>query len=107
MYRHLIVLLTLAICVPGMADIGETERAATQAQLDAACESARESKLAPMRADFVKECVKTKERPDKSSCERFYADFGAGNATRGPLFYDLPECVKAESFRTSQREPSG
>lgn len=66
-----------------------------QASLDAACETAREKKLAPLRAGFIDECVEKNQRPDRATCERFYADYGNQSGQRAPLFYDLPECVKA------------
>ena len=74
-------------------------QASEQAKLDAACEAAREQKLAPMRAGFIEECIEKKQRPDRAACERFYADFGNQAGNRAPLFYDLPECVKAFEYR--------
>jgi len=68
-----------------------------QARLDAACEAARQEKLAPLRAGFIDECVE--KSPDRAACERFYADFGNQSGNRAPLFYDLPECVEAFEFR--------
>ena len=70
-----------------------------QARLDAACEAAREEKLAPLRAGFIDECVEKEQRPDRAACERFYADYGNQSGNRAPLFYDLPECVKAFEYR--------
>ena len=37
------------------------------------------------------QCVKKKERPDRASCERFYADFGQRSGNRPAMYYDLPE----------------
>lgn len=74
-------------------------QASEQAKLDAACEAAREQKLAPLRAGFIEECIEKKQRPDRAACERFYADFGNQAGNRAPLFYDLPECVKAFEYR--------
>jgi hypothetical protein len=70
-----------------------------QAGLDTACEAAREKKLAPLRAGFIDECIEKNQRPDRAACERFYADFGNQSGNRAPLFYDLPECVKAFEYR--------
>jgi hypothetical protein len=70
-----------------------------QASLDAACEAARQEKLAPLRAGFIDECVEKNQRPDRAACERFYADYGNQSGNRAPLFYDLPECVEAFEFR--------
>ncbi len=66
-----------------------------QARLDAECEAAREAKLAPERERYIQECVEKKQRPDRESCERFYADYGNQAGNRAPLYMDLPECVKA------------
>jgi hypothetical protein len=74
-------------------------QASEQAKLDAACEAAREQKLAPLRAGFIEECIEKKQRPDRAACERFYADFGNQAGSRAPLFYELPECVKAFEYR--------
>lgn len=66
-----------------------------QARLDKACQEAREAKLAPERERYIQECVEKGERPDRASCERFYADYGNQAGNRAPLYMDLPECVKA------------
>ena len=87
---------TILTALPAHAD---KQRDREQSKLDAACETARQEKLAPMRAGFIDECVEKKQRPDRASCERFYADFGNQSGSRAPLFYDLPECVKAFEYR--------
>ena len=80
-----------------------SETAKKQAELDAACESAREARLAPLRKEYIDECVDKKQRADRASCEAFYADFGAQSGNRAPLFMDLPECVEAFEFRQDNR----
>lgn len=84
---------------------GETaeERKKKQAEMDAACEAARQKELAFTRARLVDECVEKKQRYDRASCERFYKDYGERSGRIAPLFYDLPECVKAHEYRTSYR----
>ena len=94
------VLALSLVSVDGMADRNRDRK---QAELDAACEAAREKKLAPMRAQYIEECVKNREQPDRRSCEVFYSDFGAQSGNRAPLFYDLPECEAAFDFQNSQR----
>lgn len=79
------------------------DRVHQQAELDAACEAAREKKLAPMREQYIEDCVKNEEQRDRRACEVFYSDFGAQSGNRAPLFYDLPECVEAFDFQNSQR----
>lgn len=97
-----------AYLVFGMATasdcMADSNRDQKQAQLDAACEQAREKRLGPMREQYVKECEKSGEQPDRRSCEVFYADFGAQSGNRAPLFYDLPECVEAFDYQNSQRQ---
>ena len=92
--------LSLVATTGAMAD---RDRERKQAELDAACEEAREAKLAPMREQFIEDCVRNGEQPDRRSCEVFYSDFGAQSGNRAPLFYDLPECVEAFDFQNSQR----
>ncbi len=75
----------------------------SQAQLDAACEAARESRLAPERARHIEECVARKQKPDRAACESFYADYGAQSGGRAPLYYDLPECRRAFEARKDPR----
>lgn len=93
-------LLLSLVSTDGMAN---RDREQKQAELDAACEAAREEKLAPMREQHIENCVKNREQRDRQACEVFYSDFGAQSGNRAPLFYDLPECVEAFDFQNSQR----
>ena len=103
--RVIVILLSSAFSlVVAMDATADRKRDQKQAKLDAACEQAREVKLAPMREKFIEDCVRNKEQPDRRSCEVFYADFGAQSGRRAPLFYDLPECVEAFDFQNSQRQ---
>ncbi len=91
------LLATAACAAPVAADVPSK-----QAELDAACEAARERQLAPMRAYYIEQCVQQRRRISgdvRAHCERFYADFGQQSGNRAPLFYDLPECVYAFEFR--------
>ena len=99
----LLMVFPMVTVAVAYADTTERERDARQAELDAACETARQKKIAVERSKHVKECVETGMRADQASCERFYADFGARVGSRPPLFYDLPECVTAHEFRNSYR----
>jgi hypothetical protein len=82
---------------------GEKDQVSRQKELDAACERAREMKLAPLREQYIEECVAVQKK-DRAYCERFYSDYGARTGNRAPLFYDLPECVEAYNYRNSYRE---
>lgn len=96
------VMATLLAWVPFSAEANR-DRERKQAELDAACEKAREKKLAPIREQLIEECVENKVRSNRESCEVFYSDFGAQSGDRAPLFFDLPECVEAFEFQSSQR----
>jgi len=100
-----VLLAGLALLVSALvyADGQGKDRAARQAELDALCETARQKVIAAERARLVDECVEKGQRPDRATCERFYADYGASVGGRPPLFYDLPECVQAHEYRTSYR----
>ena len=95
-----LLLLSVLICLsatsPALAD---SESSKKQAELDQACEVAREKKLAPERKKYIDECVAKKQKPDRASCERFYADYGNKSGNRAALYYDLPECEKAFEYR--------
>ncbi len=95
---------TVAILVASIAVGFSSDRNATQAELDAACEAARELKLAPERAKFIEECVLRDVRGSREACERFYRDYGAQSGRRAPLYSDLPECLRAFEFRKSHRQ---
>ena len=90
------------ICNPAQASTSEErERDAKQKKLDAACEKAREKKIAPLREQHIQECIDNGSGP--AWCRKFYADYGNKAGKRAPLFTDLPECVKAFEFRKSYR----
>ena len=99
-----IILILLFLIITSVDAVADRKRDQEQARLDAACEQVREKQLAPMRAQFVEECVQNKEQADRKACETFYADFGAQSGRRAPLFYDLPECVEAFEYQNSQRQ---
>jgi hypothetical protein len=99
-----VLMLACAIASVGYAYESEEERRAKQAELDAACEAAREVKLAAVRLQLTEECAEKKwPRQDRASCERYYSDYGITTPHQVGLFYDLPECVKAHDYRTSYR----
>ncbi len=93
---------TILLCgVPvGSATAGE-DREQKQAELDAACEQAREQVLKPLREQYVEQCVRNGEQDSREACEVFYSDYGAQSGNRAPLFYDLPECVAAFDYQNS------
>ena len=102
-HRLLISVAAALVLATGIAWAGDDDRAARQAELDAACEAAREAKLAPLRAQYIEECVAKEQRQDRAACERFYADYGSRSGDRAPLFSDLPECVAAHNHRLGKQ----
>ena len=100
---RLLLMLAMVVSAAGLAYETEEERKAKQAELDATCEAARQVEIIAARAQLVEECVDKKQRPDRESCERFYASYGQ-NSPNGPaLFYDLPACVTAHEYSRSYR----
>ncbi len=99
----LLMALTVLASSVVLADPLGKEREANQAELDAACETARQKKIVLERAKYIEECVETKLLADRETCERFYADYGESAAGQAPLFYDLPECEKAHEYKNSYR----
>ena len=99
-----IIMILLFLIINTVDAVADRKRDQEQARLDAVCEQAREKQWAPMRAQFVEECVQNKEQSDRKACETFYADFGAQSGRRAPLLYDLPECVEAFEYQNSQRQ---
>lgn len=96
------VSVVLVLLAAGLVPATEVRaREPTQEQLDAECEAARERKLAPQREHYIEECVRLGQQRDRAACERFYADHGAQAGGRAPLYYDLPECVRAFEHRQS------
>jgi hypothetical protein len=99
-----ILALAFVVAPAGYAYESEEDRQAKQAELDAACEAAREVKLSAVREKLTAECAEKKwPRQDLASCERYYADYGITMPNQVGLFYDLPECVKAHDYRSSYR----
>ena len=105
MRRALMAFMCLALLSPGaFASKKDRKFEEEQVRLDQACEVARQKKLIPERQKYIDQCVKEgKPRPDRESCERFYADYGNQSGNRAALYYDLPECEAAHEHRQSVR----
>lgn len=99
-----IAALLLSGLLSVLAADSDEERARRQAELDRACEEAREKKLAPLREKHIQECVEEKQFDTRGECETYYADFGARSG-RAPMFHDLPPCVEAFEYQMSERAP--
>ena len=99
----LLLMLAMVASAAGLAFETEEERKAKQAELDAVCEAARQVKIIATRAQLVEECVEKEQRPDRESCERFYAYYGQRSPNHPALFFDLPACVTAHDYSRSYR----
>jgi hypothetical protein len=82
---------------PPVKEIDITEM--SLADLDRRCESAREEKIAPLRAAEIAQCVQA-GTGDQDWCETFWADYGAPVRTVSGgltprMFHDLRECTEA------------
>ncbi|MGB0938112.1 MAG: hypothetical protein ACPGTQ_11695 [Colwellia sp.] len=93
-------LLTAITCVLVVYSGVATADRAKLAKLDKACEKQRDIKLAPLRSKIAKECVETTSK-GKEVCEKESQDFNGNRVGRNPMFYDLPECVKAFEYQKS------
>ena len=91
-------ILVLSLSLIATVALAGESRQDKQARLDAACEAARQEKIAPLRKQVIEGCVTNKELPDRAECERFYADYGERMGSRPAMFYELPECVTAFEF---------
>lgn len=98
----LLALAALLVSTAGESE-SDAEREARQAELDRACEAAREDKLRPLRQHLVQQCVDEGEFESREVCQAYYADYGARSGNRAPLFYDLPPCVEAFEYAQSER----
>ena len=87
--------LTPVVC-SGSDDQGK------QAELDAACESARLLALGPKRSDIYQECV-DKFKKSAAVCEKDADSYNGNRVGASPLFYDLPECEAAFEYQKKDR----
>lgn len=94
-----IFFVVMAACGNGLATANEGQ--GNQAELDAACEAARQAALAPKRAEIYQECI-DKFKKDAAVCEEEAAGYNGNRVGRSPLFYDLPECEAAFENRKNK-----
>ncbi len=73
-----------------------------QAAMDAACQSARQEQLAPLREQSLQQCL-TQGEKDQATCEADAANYGERVGIRQAMFYDLPECEAAFNNKRSYR----
>jgi len=98
-------LVTLLVGIPAICSGSETadDIRNKQAELDAACEAARQTALVPRKAEIYQECV-DKFKKSAEVCEQEAEGFNGNRVGAAPLFYDLPECEAAFAY---QKKPRG
>lgn len=96
-------LLAALFCLTSQAATFEAQQERIdrkQAQLDQACEAAREVKLEPIRARAFEECMNSRRNTDDAeSCSRKTSGANANRIDGAPRFYDLPACEEAFEHR--------
>ena len=99
------MLVRFAACLLALWFAGELvadDRTARQAQLDWACEAARQIRLAPLREQRIQQCMRESGQ-ERAACERLYGNYGERAGNRPALFYDLPACKRAFEYQRSYR----
>ena len=98
MLRVTSIILVVAMTVLSNGPATAEERQNKQAELDAACEAARQIALGPKKAEIYQECI-DKFKKGVAVCEREADGYNGSRVGRPPLFYDLAECQAAFEYR--------
>ena len=98
MLRVTSVILVVVMSTLGNGLAAAADRQSKQAELDAACETARQAALAPKQAEIYQECV-DKFKKSVEVCEQEAAGYNGNRVGRPSLFYDLPACETAFEYR--------
>ncbi len=101
MQRITSVISLAAMAVICSGPTAANERLNKQAELDAACEAARQTALAPKKAEVYQECIEILKK-SAEVCEQETADYNGNRVGVAPLFYDLPECEAAFEYKNSE-----
>ena len=96
-------LLVAIVMIPGLggavaAQTDEDLRQARQAELDRACEAARQVALAPRRQEIYVECI-NRFGKEETVCRNDANGYNGNRIGGTPLYYDLPECEEAFAYR--------
>ena len=99
-------LVTLLVLLPAIGNGLETadDILNKQTELDAACEAARQTALAPRKAEIYKECI-DKFRKSAEVCEEEADGYNGNRVGASPLYYDLPACEAAFDYRNQHPAP--
>jgi hypothetical protein len=99
------ILPTLLVLVSAICHGSETAEDIQnkQTELDAACEAARQTALAPRKSEIYQECIE-KFKKSVEVCEKEAEGFNGNRVGASPLYYDLPECEAAFDYRNKHPE---
>ena len=96
----LFTLLTLSAILTMNSSVAVAQKN-KQAELDKACEAARQVALKPRRKEIYKEC-RDKFKKSESVCKKEAKAFNGNRINGAPMFYELPPCEKAFEYRKKQ-----
>lgn len=95
------ILVIMLVLTPAVCS-GSDDAQGKQAELDAACESARQVALAPRKSEIYQECV-DKFKKSAEVCEEEANGYNGNRVGASPRFYDLPECEAAFEYQNKDR----
>ena len=102
MLKKLLAAIVMILCLSSAAaQTDEDLRQARQAELDHACEAARQVALAPRRQEIYEECI-NRFGKEETVCRNDANGYNGNRIGGTPLFYDLPECEEAFAYRRTK-----
>ena len=103
MHKELLVttVMLFGLSIAAASQTDEDLRRSRQAELDRACEAARQVALAPRRQEIYEECINRSDK-DEGVCRRDANGYNGNRIGGTPLYYDLPECEEAFDYRRTK-----
>jgi len=103
MHRQLLaaVVIIVGLSSAAASQTDEDLRQVKQAELDRACEAARQVALAPRRQEIYEECINRSDK-EEDVCRRDANGYNGSRIGGTPRYYDLPECEEAFDYRRTQ-----
>lgn len=74
-----------------------------QLTLDKECEKARQIALAPRKKEIYQECHE-KFKKSEAVCKEEAQAYNGNRINGAPMFYELPECVKAFEYKNKHNQ---
>jgi hypothetical protein len=103
MHKELLVttVMLFGLSIAAASQTDEDLRRSRLAELDRACEAARQVALAPRRQEIYEECINRSDK-DEDVCRRDANGYNGNRIGGTPLYYDLPECEEAFDYRRTK-----